>query len=270
MNLFGKFHSFQENDWFSVSKRNDFFSQNRSNSTFFYLPFVHLRNSFDSDARVRPVNVPIIVVGNFTEIQTFCSSSNTFILAHRNTNEINSSTRKIIVWNRWKRFHSFLRPFPFFLVGKLSSVKIYGIGRWRLKVSGQSSVFAVRFSRFLCKNDDRIFLSIRMKSEYSNRNLREAQIDSVKEFHRLARSILFSFDLLVCILARRRRKKNFVTILEIELDHFVERNPLRIRTKIRCRQSTEKIEKTIVCICFKNVSTFVFHWERETFDGKLK
>ncbi len=63
-------------------------SENKSlGDWFFYLPFFHLCNSFDSNTGIRPIDIPIIIIGNFTKVKSFCCTSYTFVFAHGYTNK---------------------------------------------------------------------------------------------------------------------------------------------------------------------------------------
>ena len=55
------------------------------------LPFVHLGNTLDANTSVCPVDIPVVVVAHLAKIQAFGRTTDTFVFAHRDTDEIDSA-----------------------------------------------------------------------------------------------------------------------------------------------------------------------------------
>ena len=102
MNPFDRFHSFQENDWFSIITQTNahlyslqsYFIVNDWSNTLLsdlhfivYLPFFHLCHSFNTNTRICPIDIPIVFIGYFAKIQTFRCTTHTIVFAHGQTNK---------------------------------------------------------------------------------------------------------------------------------------------------------------------------------------
>lgn len=70
-NLYDKFRSCPENDWFSKRKFSRWFHFCLLKHRVFngsHLPFLHLSNTIDSNTCIGPIDRPVVIVSNFTKI----------------------------------------------------------------------------------------------------------------------------------------------------------------------------------------------------------
>ena len=56
-----------------------------------FLPLLHLSDAFDTDAGVRPENVPIVVVVHFAKVEQLGRASHAIVFTQRQADEVNPS-----------------------------------------------------------------------------------------------------------------------------------------------------------------------------------